>query len=236
MKHRILVWDIPTRVFHWLLALSFAGAWLTSESERYRDIHVMLGYSLLGLIAFRLIWGLLGSRYARFSEFVRSPAEGMRYLKSMLSGKPAHFIGHNPAGAIAILLLLGLGIGTGVSGWMIFNEIGGEGMEEVHETLSNLMLIVVLAHIVGVIAGSIVHRENLARAMVSGYKNGEPAQGIRKKHGLVALALLLGLSGFWGLWFNGKLDLPGAGPTLEQGQSSQVPGDLAGERRDRDDD
>ena len=70
---RILVWDIPTRLFHWLLAGSFAGAWLTSESERLAAIHVGCGYALLGLIGFRLIYGLVGSRYARFSEFVRGP-------------------------------------------------------------------------------------------------------------------------------------------------------------------
>ena len=73
MIQRILVWDIPTRVFHWLLALSFAGAYLTAESERYRDIHVVLGYTLLGLIGFRLLWGFFGTRYAQFRSFLFSP-------------------------------------------------------------------------------------------------------------------------------------------------------------------
>jgi cytochrome b len=217
MKNRILVWDIPTRVFHWSLALSFAGAWLTAESERYRDVHVMLGYTLLGLIAFRLVWGLVGTRYARFYQFVRSPSAVLAYLKSLFTRQPEHHVGHNPAGAIAILLLLALGIATGVSGWMSFNELGGEWLEEGHEILAGLMLAMVGVHIVGVVAGSLIHRENLARAMVTGYKHGDPAEGIRKKRPIPALVLLTLLAGFWGFWSNGKIDLgaPGISVALE---------------------
>ena len=214
MKNRILVWDIPTRVFHWSLALSFAGAWLTAESERYRDVHVMLGYTLLGLIAFRLVWGLVGTRYARFAEFVRAPSAAIRYLKSLFSRQPEHHVGHNPAGAIAILLLLLLGLATGISGWMTYNELGGEWLEEGHEILASLMLAMVGIHIVGVVAGSLIHRENLARAMVTGYKNGQPGDGIRKKRLVPALMLLTLLAGFWGFWSNGKIDPGAAGPSV----------------------
>ena len=227
MKTRILVWDLPTRWFHWLLALSFAGAWLTAESERYRDIHVMLGYSLLGLIAFRLLWGVVGTRYARFGEFVRSPALAVRYVKSLVSGRPEHYAGHNPAGAIAILLLLLLGIASGVSGWMVYNEWGGEWMEEGHELFSNLMLAVVGLHIAGVIFGSFAHRENLARAMVTGYKQGEPSQGIQSKRLIPALVLLTVMAGFWGLWFNDKTTFNLPGKTL-----SQQAADMGGKDRD----
>ena len=214
MKNRILVWDIPTRVFHWSLALSFAGAWLTAESERYRDVHLMLGYTLLGLIAFRLVWGLVGTRYARFGQFVRAPSAVVGYVKSLLSRQPEHHVGHNPAGAIAILLLLVLGIATGVSGWMTYNELGGEWLEEAHEVFANLMLAVVGVHIVGVVAASLIHRENLARAMVTGYKRGEPGEGIRKKRVVPALILLTLLAGSWGFWSNGKIDLGGAGASV----------------------
>jgi cytochrome b len=224
MKTRILVWDIPTRVFHWLLALSFAGAWLTAESERYRDVHVMLGYSLLGLIAFRLVWGIVGTRYARFAEFVRAPSAALAYLKSLFSRQPEHHIGHNPAGALAILLLLALGIATGVSGWMTYNELGGEWVEEGHGLLASLMLAVVGIHIVGVVAGSLAHRENLARAMVTGYKAGKPGEGIRKKRLVPALILLTLLAGSWGFWSNGKIDLGASGPT------SAKPGEKASTR------
>lgn len=213
---RILVWDLPTRLFHWLLVLSFFGAWLTAESERYRDLHVMLGYSLLGLIAFRLVWGVIGTRYARFSEFVRPPHAAFRYLKSLVSGKAEHFTGHNPAGAIAIVLLLLLGIASGISGWMTYNEMGGEWMEEGHEVFSNLMLAVVGVHVIGVIAGSLAHRENLVRAMVTGTKHGGPDQGIQKKQFFPAMILLLSMAGIWGLWFNGKLEIGVQGETVSQ--------------------
>lgn len=234
---RILVWDLPTRVFHWLMVLSFAGAWLTAESERFRDLHVMLGYSLLGLIAFRLVWGFVGTRYARFKEFVRSPAVAMRYLKSLVSGKPEHYVGHNPAGAMAIILLLLLGIASGVSGWMTYNEMGGEWLEEAHEVFSNLMLAVVGFHVIGVIVGSLAHRENLVRAMVTGIKQGEPDQGIQKKQLFPAMVLLLSVAGIWGLWFNGKLDTGAQGATASQQSLEQGGGEpQRGKRRGHDND
>lgn len=220
MKMKILVWDLPTRWFHWLLALSFAGAWLTSESERYSDLHVMLGYTMLGLIAFRLVWGFVGTQHARFADFAFSPARVVQYVKSLMSGKPEHYLGHNPAGAVAIFLLLGLGVATGVSGWLTYNEIGGEFWEEAHEVLANSMLVVVGVHIAGVIVSSFLHRENLARAMVTGQKEGEANLAIRKKHCIVSILLLAALAGFWGLWFNGNLD------SLVSGQvSAQTGGD-----------
>lgn len=214
MRSRILVWDLPTRLFHWSLALSFAGAWLTAESERYSDLHVMLGYTLLGLIGFRLVWGLVGTRYARFADFAYSPAAVVGYVKSLLSRQPDHYLGHNPAGAVAIFMLLGLGMAAGVSGWLTYNEIGGEWLEEGHELFSNLMLVVVIVHIAGVVVSSFLHRENLARAMVTGYKQGEADAAIGKKRSVSAILLLAALAGFWGLWFNGKLD------SLVSGQSA----------------
>jgi len=92
MLQRILVWDVPTRVFHWTLALSFAGAYLTAESERYRDIHLALGYLLLGMIAFRLVWGFVGTAYARFAAFAFKPAEVVQYMRSLLSSHPQHLM------------------------------------------------------------------------------------------------------------------------------------------------
>ena len=106
MSQRMLVWDVPTRVFHWLLVVSFAGAFLTAESERYRDIHVVLGYTLLGLIAFRLVWGFVGTRYARFRSFLFKPGEIAAYAVSLLKARPGHHVGHNPAGSVAVFALL----------------------------------------------------------------------------------------------------------------------------------
>lgn len=170
MNNRIFVWDFPTRIFHWSLAISFAIAFLTHDSERLRDVHVVSGYVMLGLIGFRLVWGLVGSRHARFADFVRGPAAVMRYLRSLLSDRPEHHVGHNPAGAIAVVLLLALGVATGASGWAIYNDLGGEWLEELHEGLANAMLALVGLHLVGVAVSSWLHRENLVKAMITGYK------------------------------------------------------------------
>lgn len=197
MLQRILVWDFPTRIFHWSLALSFAGAWLTAESERYRDIHVMLGYTLLGLIVFRLLWGFLGSRYARFDSFLYGPQKVLGYLRSLLTAHPQHYVGHNPAGSWAIFLLLGLGLLAGVSGILLFNEIGGEEMfEEIHEVAANLMLAVVAMHIAGVAVSSLLHRENLVRAMITGYKTAAPEDGIRTSYAWLGILMAALISAF----------------------------------------
>ena len=169
------------------------------ESERWCDIHVLLGYTVLGLIAFRLVWGFVGTRYARFAEFVRSPAYVIRYLAQLLRGHAWHSVGHNPAGAVAILLLLLLGIASGVSGWAVYEEIGGDWLEELHEFTSNAMLAVVFVHIAGVLVTSYLHGENLIVAMITGRKRGAANQAISSNYPLIAMLLLTALIGFW-IW------------------------------------
>lgn len=200
---KILVWDAPVRVFHWLLVLSFAGAYLTAESERWRLVHVSLGYTLGGLVAFRILWGLIGTRYARFASFVRGPAAVTRYVRAMLSGKPEHHIGHNPAGAVAIVLLLLSSMAIVASGWAIYNDVGGHLVEELHEGASNFMLIVVGVHVAGVLVAGWLHRENLVRSMVTGKKDGAPPQGIRRAWRPLAIIILLCVLGFWWMQWQG---------------------------------
>jgi cytochrome b len=193
----IRVWDAPTRVFHWLLVFCFAGAYLTAESERWSLVHVTLGYTLGGLIAFRLLWGMVGTRYARFSSFVQGPAAVLKYAKSMVVGAPKHFVGHNPAGAVAIVLLLVAGIAIVATGYATYNEIGGDWLSELHEASANAMLILVGVHIAGVVVASWLHKENLARAMVTGFKQGQAAQGIRRVWVSVAVLLLAAVLAYW---------------------------------------
>ena len=200
-KTKILVWDAPVRVFHWLMVLSFFVAYLTAESERWRLVHVTLGYTMGGLVAFRLVWGLIGTRYARFTHFIRGPAAVVRYVKSLLKGQPEHAIGHNPAGAVAIVLLLLLSTVIVATGWAIYNEVGAPILSALHELTGDLMLLVVGVHVAGVVVSSWLHRENLVRAMVTGQKEGASTDAIRWTWWPLALLLLLSVLGFWWLQY-----------------------------------
>jgi cytochrome b len=195
MTQRILVWDLPTRIFHWTLALSFSGAFVTCESERLCDIHILCGYTVLGLILFRLVWGFAGTRYARFSEFVRGPVFVIRYFAQLFRGCAKHPVGHNPAGAVVILLLLLLGIASSVSGWAVYEEIGGDWLEELHDYASYSMLAVVFVHIAGVLVTSYLHGENLIGAMITGRKRGNANQAISGNKAVIAMLLITVLIG-----------------------------------------
>jgi len=188
--NKVLIWDWPVRLGHWLLAGGFILAWLTSESETLRLVHALAGGTVVGVVLFRIVWGLVGTRHARFASFVRGPAAAIAYLKGLLSGSAAHASGHNPAGGWAIIALLTLGLLTGASGWAIYNDMGGEWLEEAHEVLASTMLGVVLLHVAGVIAGSLAHHENLVRAMLTGLKQGSSDQAILGARPLAALVLL----------------------------------------------
>ena len=172
----VRVWDLPTRIFHWSLASAFLVAFVTSESEKLRDIHVIAGYSLAGLIGFRILWGFVGGAHSRFADFLPTPGKVVDYLKSLLRGRPQHYVGHNPAGAVAIFLLLAFGLVAATSGYAAYNEIGGHFMEELHEAAANGMMALVIIHVAGVIVSSWLHHENLVRAMITGWKRPGPDQ------------------------------------------------------------
>jgi cytochrome b len=195
MTQRILVWDLPTRVFHWTLALSFTGAFVTCESERLCDIHMLCGYTVLGLILFRLVWGFVGTRYVRFAVIVRCVPYIARYIAQLFRGHAWHSVGHNPAGAVAILLLLLLGIASSVSGWAVYEETGGDWLEELHDYASYSMLAVVFVHITGVLVTSYLHGENLIGAMITGRKRGNANQAITDNKAVIAMLLLTVLIG-----------------------------------------
>jgi cytochrome b len=218
-SRKILVWDAPVRVFHWLMVLSFAGAYLSAESERWRLLHVTLGYTMAGLVAFRILWGLAGTRYARFASFVRGPKAVARYLGAALRGQPEHHTGHNPAGALAIVALLALTLGVAATGWASYNEVGGNWLQDIHEALANLMLAVVGFHLAGVVASSWLHHENLAFAMLSGRKLGTPEEGIRRAWRSVAALMLVAVLGFW--WQQWQGAPSGAGLTEHSSQAVQ---------------
>ncbi len=227
---RILIWDIPTRVFHWALALSFAGAWLTSESDRWLSVHVFLGYQMLGLVMFRVVWGLLGTHYARFSSFWFGPKDALVYLRQVLDRKAPRHVGHNPTGSVAIYLLLAFTLvvgGTGfftlggeeqqgaVAGWIGIAQ--GRIFKSLHEFSANLMLLLVFGHLAGVVVESWLHKENLARSMLTGTKLADASAPVARPRLLVALfmAMLMAMYGIW--WFFYALHAP-----LEQQLGSPV--------------
>ena len=215
MERNVRVWDLPVRVFHWGLAASFAGAYLIAETKGLRPYHAMLGYTMLGLIAFRLAWGFLGPRYARFASFLYRPREALGYLRGLPRGAGGEYVGHNPAGSWAVYAIMILAVLTGVAGFMTYNRIGGEPVEEFHEIVANLWLVVVGLHVAGVIVSSLAHRTNLARAMVTGYKRvATDVAGVRSFRTL-GIGLAAAVLGFWVVagWNGGIARIDGAAKT-----------------------
>jgi cytochrome b len=188
-KQAVLVWDFPVRVFHWLLVLSFAGAWLTSEGEALQMIHYAFGYSACAIILFRIVWGVVGTRYARFNQFVKGPAETGQHIKSLLAGKHSPGLGHNPAGALVMISLIILILLIDITGYWIVKDMLGDLMSGAHEAISNLAFGFVLLHVAAAIAMSFLQKENLVKSMFTGIKQGTPEQAIRYPMVLVGIGL-----------------------------------------------
>lgn len=197
MIQRILVWDTPTRLFHWLQALSFAGAYLTADTERYRDIHVALGYIMLGLIAFRLLWGFIGTRYALFRSFFFTPKEIVAYLLSLVKGNPKHYVGHTPVGSMSIWLMLALGIIVCVTGVIALQDDASDAVVDMHEIATYVMLAMILLHLIGVVMSSVMHRENLVRAMITGFKYADLDKGIARSYNWLGVMMIVMIVVFW---------------------------------------
>ena len=219
---KILVWDIPTRLFHWLFAGAFALAWLTSDSDSWLNLHVFAGYLMLAMLGFRLVWGFIGGRYARFTSFRYSWKEGLAYVMQALTGSARRHVGHNPAGSWAIYLLLALGLLTGLSGLITLGGQEGQGplgllvpywageaFKEVHEALASAMLGVVVLHLAGVALESWRHHENLPRAMITGQKEGAPEEATPSRRMFSALVLLIAL-GAGTVWYFSGTPITGA--------------------------
>jgi cytochrome b len=175
-EQTVKVWDPLVRLFHWSLVVSFAVAWVAADA--WDDLHETAGYVAAALVGLRIVWGLVGPRYARFSQFVRSPASAARYVGQMIVGAEPRHIGHNPAGGLMIVGLLLALAGTALTGWMMTLAAfwGADWVEGIHEFLANLMLAMVAVHVAGVVLAGVLHKENLVRAMFTGRKR-VPATG-----------------------------------------------------------
>jgi len=181
----IRVWDPVVRVGHWTLVITFFTAYFTEDD--FLTVHVWAGYLLTAVIVFRVIWGFVGTRHARFANFIRSPADAFRYVADLVRKRGQRYVGHNPAGGIMIVVLLIFLAGTAFSGIVLYGMEESAGplaswvapyadsehlWEEIHEVFSNLTLLFVGLHIAGVLLSSYVHRENLVVAMMTGRKKG----------------------------------------------------------------
>lgn len=206
MGREIKVWDIATRTFHWSLVLCFFTAYITGEDDSL--LHIYSGYIIIGLLGFRLVWGIIGPKYIRFTQFVYGIKPTLAYLKSLLLRRPLYYLGHNPLGGWMIVLLLVTLSLTSWTGLELYaqegkgplasavnnliapvtaddrqdteaaeekrlareNERGKEWLEDLHEGLASFTLLLVFLHIGGVFLSSWIHKENLARAMLTGNK------------------------------------------------------------------
>jgi len=190
-QERVKVWDIVVRSFHWCLVVFFGLCYLTGDE--FDLLHAYLGYGILILLGVRITWGVIGTKYARFSDFIYGWKRVREYVKGLVTWQPQAYLGHNPVGGWMVILLLLLILFTCCSGLEAYGEQGygpfaqrfsgahdagesrhnddaNELWSELHEVLANITLFLVLVHVVGVIVSSLLHRENLVRAMWTGYK------------------------------------------------------------------
>jgi cytochrome b len=201
---RVKVWDVGVRLFHWSLVALFFVAYFSGDDDS--QLHVYAGYGVLALVAFRIVWGFVGTKHARFADFVRGRAATVGYARSMFARRPIHYLGHNPLGGWMVVALLVCLIGACWSGLEVYGAHGkgplareqslvapsalpqgddASGARQqvtaavradrrfwhgVHEVLSNLTLALVFLHIAGALAASALHRENLVKSMITGYK------------------------------------------------------------------
>jgi cytochrome b len=166
----IRVWDPFVRLFHWSLTLSVAIAWLSTEEWRWA--HEAAGHVAGVLVFARIFWGFLGARYARFTQFVRPPSTMVAYLTAVFSGTERRYLGHNPAGGAMIVTLLAGIAATTTTGWLLTTDLfwGSRPMALLHSLCGDAVVVLVGGHVTGVVFASRRHRENLVRAMVTGFK------------------------------------------------------------------
>jgi cytochrome b len=174
---RVLVYDLPTRFFHWLFAGFFVAAFsiaeLVDDGSVWFPLHMLAGLCMVFLVTLRLAWSLLGTRHARLSDLVLSPAQLVAYLKGMVSGGTAQWIGHNPASSWAAVAMVCLALGLGATGYLMTIGAAGDVLEDAHELMANAFLAIALLHIGGVVVHVLRHRDRLQSAMVSGRKQAQ---------------------------------------------------------------
>lgn len=202
------VWDFPVRVFHWSLVISFAGAYITHRlGIEYFKYHVWCGYAVIILVSFRIIWGLVGTRHARFWNFIRGPVTTGRYTLATLRGKGQHYAGHNPLGALMVIVLLASLAVQALAGLFANDEIFNLGplyayvsaqrsieLTSLHRQLFYWILGAVALHVLAVLAHRLLKKEKLVRAMIVGDKPAElvnPEDEIKSSRTWLAVVIVV---------------------------------------------
>ncbi len=240
----VLVWDLPTRLFHWLLSAGFIAAAVISlamgEHSPLFPFHAMIGLTIAFMILLRVVWGFVGTRYARFGSFLFGPAALAEYLKGALLGGGRRHVGHNPGSAVAIFALLALILALAATGFLMGR--GNEAAKEVHEVLAWAAVGVVIVHLLGVAFHTIRHRENITASMIHGRKVAEPSDAIVSGRPIAAAAFLL-LAGGWAFALARNYDpatqtttLPMLGTPLQLGENEGGAGGEDREEHGEDDD
>jgi cytochrome b len=250
MKRSILVWDLPTRLFHWLLAACVLGAFaigktVDDDAPLFR-LHMLLGATAGFMVILRVVWGFVGTRWARFSSFVFGPKAVFDYFRSLLAPAAERHVGHNPGSSVAIFAMLLLTLGAVVTGAQM--GTGGELVEELHEVMANGLIVVSTLHVIGVVTHVVLRKENIVRSMIDGTKQGEDTDAIAGSRPAVGLGFVLA-SAAWAMGLVGGYDaqrgtvrVPLVGVEVQVGEAGEgaereAPGAGEGEEaHDEDDD
>ncbi|MEY4616202.1 MAG: hypothetical protein RJB66_1162 [Pseudomonadota bacterium] len=195
---KLLIWDLPIRLFHWLLAgsvvLAFGIAQFIEKETPLFYMHVVFGVLAGLLIVWRIIWGLIGSKHARWSELFFSPTSIAKYFTEVFKGRGAYYAGHNPGGSIVVLLILA-GVALSVISGILNAQ--SELFEEIHESLPILVMGLVVVHVTGVILAMKMHNENYVLSMITGYKKAKTTEAISTSSPFSALVMLVLVLGPW---------------------------------------
>jgi cytochrome b len=190
---RILVYDLPTRLFHWLLAFGFLSALVIAQfADEHSSLfpyHTLIGLVLGMVLILRVVWGGVGTRYARFGSFLFGPGEVIRHFKGALAGGGKRYVGHNPGSGYAAFAMLALTLVIVASG--VLMSRGGEALEEIHSAATYVLLALVVVHLVGILVHTLRHRENISASMVSGAKRGDPGDAIGSAKPITSVAIIL---------------------------------------------
>lgn len=203
-EEKRLVWDLPLRVFHWLFALSIAASWATAEAGfEYMQYHFYLGYWMIGLVVFRVIWGFIGPRHARFSNFLHGPSMLLKYFRSLTGGEPLVTPGHNPAGGLMVIVMMAMVAFQAGTGLFASDDIAWSGpynpavsgslagkLTSLHHANFNWILGAIALHLLAIAFYWRVKKQNLVVPMFTGHK---PAAWVAEHEAIPSSQLLKAL-------------------------------------------